>query len=144
MGRSGLVAAMNDMRVKAESRLVRWAYLLDTDGTPDRTTVCALFWRTVLYTPVKLVLIACFAVWVVYLLGLLASIAIDLTRENWSEFVAVVITAAGAFASFAFAHWAEKRFKARRDQAPGLLRSYVQAVKQRVCPFVYIEKGDRL
>jgi hypothetical protein len=40
------------MVVARDSRLVRWAYFLES-RKPYQTSLCALFWRTVLWTPMK-------------------------------------------------------------------------------------------
>ena len=37
------------MELSRDSRLVRWAYLTDT--RPNQTSLCALFWRSVLVSP---------------------------------------------------------------------------------------------
>lgn len=41
-----------NIRLHRWSRLVQWAYLWE-DGVPYQTSICPLFWRTVLVTPLK-------------------------------------------------------------------------------------------
>lgn len=41
-----------NIRLHRWSRLVQWAYLWE-DGVPYQTSICPLFWRTVLLTPLK-------------------------------------------------------------------------------------------
>lgn len=44
------------MKLKSDSSIIKWAYfMVDTWDMPDRTNVCALFWRCFLLTPLKLV-----------------------------------------------------------------------------------------
>lgn len=47
------------MKLTRNSRLIKWAYLLERDyEIPDSTNVCALFWRVFLLTPLKCALFA--------------------------------------------------------------------------------------
>ena len=48
------------MKIRASSPIVTWAYLFERykPYPSDRTTICPLFWRTVLLTPLKLAAIA--------------------------------------------------------------------------------------
>ncbi len=67
------------MRIKRSGWLCRWAYLLSEHGAPHNVDVCTLFWRCVLFTPLKIVMVSLLAmaiivlfVWVVFVLpGLL-------------------------------------------------------------------------
>lgn len=58
------------MVVSRQSRLVRWAYFLDS-RTPEHTSLCALFWRTVLITPLKICMIIGGAISITFLLAML-------------------------------------------------------------------------
>ncbi|MEE9401440.1 MAG: hypothetical protein V3V32_05430 [Dehalococcoidia bacterium] len=47
------------MKVNRESWLIKWAYLLkiqSDEGVPYNTSVCALFWRCVVVTPIHVII----------------------------------------------------------------------------------------
>ncbi len=58
------------MKLQRYSRVVRWAYLVE-DKVPDRVSLCPLFWRVVLGSPLK----AIFAVPVFILLSPIIAVA---------------------------------------------------------------------
>lgn len=39
------------MQLSQNSRIVRWAYLFSSFGPPGHVSLCVLFWRSVLLTP---------------------------------------------------------------------------------------------
>lgn len=45
------------VKLSANSRIVRWSYWRLFSRTPSRTTLCRLFWRAVLVTPLQGVLV---------------------------------------------------------------------------------------
>ena len=105
--------------MNVNSRLVRWAYWLDRkcDGSiPRRTNLCVLFWRTVLLTPLALLLIAATSpVWVpIYLL---AHYIILPLMERLPAGTADEI-----------------------EDKLGIVGDYLGAAKTRVCPIIEIER----
>lgn len=47
------------MKLARDSRIIQWAYLMHKDyEIPERTNVCALFWRVFLLSPLRLVVVA--------------------------------------------------------------------------------------
>ena len=50
------------MKLAANNRLVRWAYWFDE--RPDRTSICVLFWRSIIAAPlVALLAVSSIAIW---------------------------------------------------------------------------------
>lgn len=42
------------MKFSSSNKLIRWAYLFDGEWEiPDKTNVCALFWRVFVFSPLK-------------------------------------------------------------------------------------------
>lgn len=48
------------MQLDRHGKLIRWAYLWEQHGPPSRTSLCAVFWLSVLVTPVKLLTVTTF------------------------------------------------------------------------------------
>ncbi len=97
--------------LKASSRVVRWAFLLER--APSTCTVCELFWRSVLASPFKCVILA-----IVSPFLLCFWLALD---------VCAIDNKAPALIS-----------RVRRSLVAQLLWGW----KQRMCPIVHIERED--
>jgi hypothetical protein len=57
------------MKLQRNSWLIRWAYF-GADYVPRQTTLCALFWRIILLTPLKvafLITLGCMVVWTMFI-----------------------------------------------------------------------------
>lgn len=67
------------MQLSKNNLFVRWAYLINANGIPDNTNLCALFWRWVGINTILLVL------------GLVASICVTQLIMDWWEFVSTVL-----------------------------------------------------
>ena len=50
------------MKLQSNSVLLRWAYLWADRGIPSQTDLCTVFWRSVVWTPLKLLLPTAIAV----------------------------------------------------------------------------------
>lgn len=105
--------------MNVNSRLIRWAYWLDRKcdgGTPSAVSLCALFWRTVLLTPLALAVVA-------------------LSSPLWVPI--------WALARFVFAPLLDAipDHTARRIEGKlGVLADGLGAAKRKVCPIIEIER----
>lgn len=112
------------MQISRRSLLIRWAYWLDKkigDPPPFTVTLCTLFWRTVLLTPLVLLLIGVFSpVWVPLWVTV--------------RFVCVPLLRA-----------VPDRAYRRIEVAGGAVGDVLLAAKDRLCPLVQItrEEGQR-
>lgn len=115
------------MQLRRDSRVVRWAYLWES-SVPYRTSLCAIFWRTVLWTPLKMIAplgILSFCLRMAWLYPLDWAIGTGV-------FIGIVL-AVGCIA------WVQYRFEHRdvwADKKPSVLRDGFRAVKSKVCPIV--------
>lgn len=119
------------MTLSEDSRIVRWAYLFYMrHGIPERTSLCAIFWRSVLITPLQLVVFVPIGA---FILG------VDLFDDHVGS---------------RYRNWRYNRRQRRRRRAvdaPLIVRNEpsafqvlwlgAKAVKQRVCPIVSIAKA---
>jgi hypothetical protein len=122
------------MELKRDSWLVKWAYLGEhiNKWSDTHTSLCALFWRSVLFTPLKLAVP----------LGMVGVIAVMAYHEPMSALVvfggvliALALTAAVAFVS------AYVQERGTSDQSPVVVQM-LKSVKGKVCPMVTI-KAER-
>lgn len=121
------------MELKRDSRIVRWAYWSWFSDRPSRTTLCAIFWRAVLLTPLQ---------------GLLVIVSLPIWIPVWLY---------DRYASTPVTKWRRRRKAARRERdqawwdarlnAPSpqpsawhVLWEGAKAVKSKVCPLVTIKE----
>lgn len=103
-------------------------------GWPSTTTnLCSYFWRTVFGLAIAAVFVAVVAIF-------LGAVGIIFYRHT-----AVCFMVLGTIGTLAGLGWlwyyiSEKRYEARgyKDAEPGLIRSYLRAKKEKVCPIVEI------
>lgn len=125
------------MQLKARSLVVRWAYLWSMDGIPDQTSLCALFWRTVLVTPLKLLV-------PVIVLSMVAAFI-------WLKPLAAVASVVGMAAIAGFGalmgyladrHHDRRALRQMSDKGtkPSVLIDGFYAVKGKVCPIVELTR----
>jgi cell division protein FtsW (lipid II flippase) len=130
------------VKLSRHGRIVRWAYLFVKNGPPERTSLCAIFWLCVLWTPV---VISVGIGGAAFVLLVVVSILSAYVR-HWH--LSVPITAVlGLAAYLGFLLW--RRHQVRRvdeDYIPLADRigahPLIQAafaIKHRVCPLVEIE-----
>lgn len=123
------------MKVRRESRVIRWAYFLSDRVVPDQTSLCPLFWRVVLITPINIALPLAF-------FGAVGWLLVE-------AFIKAPLVTGGIIAICAFAiavgfsiAWVERALKKRAkrcvDAAPSVLFDGFRAVKGKVCPIVKI------
>lgn len=113
------------MTLDRDSAVVRWAYPLETP--PEGTTLCALFWRVVLWTPLKIVGPTFLALGVpsaLFLLGMLAPEVIVLALIVPLFVVAVAGIGVG--------------IDMFRDR-PSVIKDGFYAMRSTVCPIVWIK-----
>ncbi len=119
------------MRISRQSMFVQWCWLTTEGGPPCRTSICVLFWRGFVLSPLLVIGLVGFSGFMVYQLvmvpvalwflgGAVAAIffsigAIVLKRRRWSVLPA------------------EHR---QRSVVLTVLVERARAVKQRVCPVV--------
>ena len=140
------------MQITRDSLLVRWAYLWEdwSDAVRFRhTTVCALFWRCVLYSPLKVL----FTLLVLAAVVLAAYLLVVEVLWAWVEFMfwpwllvkwPFLLIGAGigllSVAIFGALAALSKRIKVGKSikGRTSLAAEYLKAKKQRFCPRVEI------
>lgn len=123
------------MKLKKSDRIVRWAYLLEDTGPPSRASLCTIFWRAILITPLKLAALVAIA----SLLSYAAYAAYRLARFGgllvWRHPLGLVSIALMILAGYCAAGYID-RWPCRRR--PSALVAGAKAVKDKVCPLVEI------
>lgn len=126
------------MNLKRDSRIVRWAYLTDDCSPPRLTSLCALFWRCVLWTPVRLTI----ALTVVG--GLVGGILL-VAWKIWPVTVALAVIGLSVWALIRFdlddvrTDALDRRLDAATARVSrSVIWQGAKAVKSRVCPLVTI------
>ncbi len=104
-------------------------YRFISDGRPGRTTnLCAYFWKIV------------FGLSIATVLGAIALALIGLVGYAFYEFTAIAFTVLlGAVVGFGFIFLCTRLNNAYQDSQPGLVRLYLKAKKDKVCPLVEFE-----
>lgn len=119
------------MKVDRYGRLVRWAYW-GAASVPFQTSLCALFWRTVLWTPLKGATLLLTGGSVLYVLG----------RLTWETKglvpLAIALGVGVIWALIKFLPGTFRRIATRTDQS--IVWQGAKAVKGRLCPIVELER----
>ena len=116
------------MELPRESWIVRWAYLWE-GYTPHQTSLCALFWRTVALSPLKVFMLGC-------VLALIGSAVYDYPWQSVA-LVGVVASILGAMILIAWlVDEVEFRHRQRQPEQPSVVRDGFRAIKGKVCPIV--------
>lgn len=130
------------MRLKVTTRnlFFRWAYLFTTQKTRDdmrTTTICALFWRSVLLTPITIIGMSI----PVIVLGFTAA------RIGWVAVVLRIVGVVGAAAALCVViAWVESRSYVRsldrslEARKPSWIKEAYRGIKDRYCPLLRVEK----
>lgn len=129
------------MKLSRESRIVKWAYLFDADSKiPDRTSLCEIFWRSVLYAPLKLLSLAvCVFVFVPAIIYRVGTWLITMLLQHSHQiiaalvFVGMVVVVLTVFAIL-------RRIGAVSGVTGSVLWQGAKAVKSKACPIVEIER----
>lgn len=126
------------MKLSTHNWLFRWAYLFKIDRDYVRTTtLCAIFWRSVLLTPLVLALISLPVVAIAYQTALNGWWWLGL-RVLMGLGALVVVVGIGALCAWLEEREYKQSFKTRRDE-PSVIRGAIKGIKERYCPIVYIE-----
>lgn len=141
---------MSVLRVTTRNWFFRWAYLFTTQRQRDcmgATTLCDMFWRSVLLTPFQLF---CAAVPVVAI----SSIVIDAGVWNFARGLGValgIITLVfGVAATIVFINQSIRGEKSnaitvvatRASNATQVVSEAVRGIKERYCPIVRVEAAE--
>lgn len=127
------------MNLSRQSLIFRWAYFFDGRAkrrSIEQTSVCAIFWRCVLLTPLLILGIVLF---VAAILNLVWTHPIPVLKG-----LASAATIIGAIVLIANA---QERRKRRREalaeagfvETPSMLMAGAKAIKARICPIVEID-----
>jgi hypothetical protein len=117
------------MKLNRRSKLVRWAYFLN-DDYPDSTSLCVFFWRVVLVTPAKIAVC-------VGIVALMSWSAFQLCKGAvicWN----ITLPALGALLFIAYIVHVTQLSAAER-KTPSLLKEFIKAKKDKVCPVIEFE-----
>jgi len=120
------------MKLTKGSLLFQWAYFLtSTNDIPFETNLCKLFWRCVLLTPFKFALV----------LGVASILPVLAFAHQW---FALLVIAATVVVMLAVVLVGVNIEHALKNTGRGtLLKEYVKAKKDKVCPLIRIEnKGQ--
>lgn len=120
------------MKLKRKSLLVRWAYLWETNPW-RKVSVCALFWRCVLFSPLKIALV----------LGAVAGVGYFAWVEvipNWRSYLVVVGLIAVSVLITVLVSATLRRVA--RFRKTSLLAEYLAAKEARWCPDVELVDDD--
>ena len=123
------------MKVNTKNWLFRWAYLFKMDRDyVHTTTLCALFWRSVLLTPAVIGLIAAPVVAVAYQTAL--------NGWWWLGLRTLIVTgcAIGFIGVIALCAWLDGEPSPKRRKEPSVIREAIRGIKERYCPIVYVER----
>ena len=121
------------MRISRNSLIIRWAYLLMVvlgDPIPRQTSLCALFWRTVLITPLWIAIFVT-AVLFVGFLGYQAWL------KPWEALWAVIIITGPALVLLAGVETHD--YLTADTDSPSIIRGGFRAVKDKLCPIVKLD-----
>jgi ABC-type sugar transport system permease subunit len=113
------------MKLNRNSRAFKWAYLWENPYYVHHTSLCNLFWRTVLITPLKLafplVIAACLVV------------------VAWSEPLNTLIVLAIVISLPTTCILWDGVRRRYNNKEPGIIVGGFKAVKSKICPIVSIE-----
>lgn len=119
------------MKVDRYGRLVRWAYWGEA-SVPFQTSLCVLFWRTVLWTPLKGATLLLVGGGLLYLVG----DAIWVTKG-----AVIVIGALAGWTLYALIWFLPRTFRRLADSTErSVVWQGAKAVKGRMCPIVELER----
>lgn len=119
--------------IKESGLLARWAYLL-SDYTPCQTTLCTLFWRSVLLTPIKLIGVGVF-------LGALLYVLIWLPFKEFGLFGPLIAPLFTGFLVLWFIVLGKikERWSDNDYPEPSIIMEGLRGIKEKYCPIVRIE-----
>lgn len=128
------------IQLHSTDRLVRWAYLgVDKYNRPNVTSLCEVFWRSVLLTPLKLIgLLACY-------LGLCYSLGLVSYENPWilPSVAGILLSIVGVVVLISYLIETAKEkdlgYKVGNRFNSFILVRGFKAVKAQYCPIVYID-----
>ena len=117
------------MRISRQSKFVRWCWYWDGVDAPDRTSICALFWRGFVLMPAGILIVSWAVLYILYLIVITPT-------ALW--------LLGGTAAAVAVPIWAIKMKRRRWRPVQHKQQSVVltvlieraKAVKQKACPLV--------
>lgn len=134
------------MVLERHSRIVRWAYLHDKD-VPERTSLCAIFWRSVLWTPLGLFCKVAITIWTIGWLMWLAFLAFDWAITNWPTTLRILtvvflgaVLVVGCVVATRITSWLRTQERPIRAIKESPIYQGAVAVKSKVCPLVEIRR----
>ena len=127
------------MELQKNGRAIRWAYMFE-DFTPCQTTLCAMFWRTVMITPLKLAFLASIISLVLYTV-----FWIPVHIWGWWGLLAfpgiITLLAGIPWISYEYTEWRSIRVDAHKE--PSVIIEGIKALKSRFCPIITIKREER-
>lgn len=132
------------MELSRDSRIVRWAYLTEKHKIPERTSLCVIFWRSVLGTPIVLLGLFVWLPTIVLLAVYKLALLIWAHKGETLMVLGGIAALAIAIAAIVIAKRAVERARnyVGEPTAAHVLVSGAMAVKQRICPIVTIKESS--
>lgn len=123
------------LNVTTRNWFFRWAYLFKSDRDYiTTTTVCELFWRSIIVTPFQ---IAVMAVPVI-------ALSLAVAKEGWLRvFGTIIVALVLALGLVVLMSWiAERQYHRSLDAKPRnrFLREAYRGIKERYCPIVRVSR----
>ena len=122
------------MKLNSNNWLVLWAYFMADWGIPSRVDFCTLFWRSVLWTPLKLLVIG----GVLFLTGYIL-IWMPLSWGWWGPFALIsglILGVVGVVALITFFNWVSPH---SHQSEPTFIATVWRSIKGKYCPIITIE-----
>jgi hypothetical protein len=121
------------MKLAQSSKWIKWAYLVDRSKVPyGEVSLCVLFWRIVLITPVKLLCGTALILAGLWAIGMIA-VATVTHWIGWVIMGALAVLIAGSY------------LYESRNVAHSPVAEYIKARKRGICPIIDIttEAGEK-
>ena len=126
------------IRLNRKSRIVRWAYPFPVRywDIPAHTNLCTLFWRSVLLTPMKFLLIVG-AVFGLFLPGYMAI-------GSWKGiFLGPLALALPRLVIYLLVYLSDNVSRRKPSKITMLIRAGYRGFKGKYCPTIVIVRGDK-
>ena len=125
------------MRLSSRHVVVWWAWLFEIPK-PYQTDLCSLFWRTVLFTPLKLTVFMAIGF-------MLAVVIVDITVDiGWITLAVVFLSIIGAFVLAGGVVWLLTRQAIRQATKQAIFHNPIvkgaSYIKEHYCPLIQIER----
>lgn len=130
------------IQLDRNSKLIKWAYFLS--DVPYYTSICPLFWRIVLITPIKIVGI------LAVIVGLVVTVVT--MAINWIIWlpiicgIAILLMLCHIFVVWKderdLQEWADMYAGREKPKKPSVVKEFIAAKKEKLCPRVEIIRSD--